>query len=807
MGKGGDSSTANAEPLPAPGSPGRASLTGEAAFAPFLDASFNATEFASAALARTHLSAAAQTHQMQESIRRLNSILRGEVSSKQHELLAQVGHLREAEPALRRITSAADGLQAELRRACSEVQEPYLRLRRDAVKLHNLQGTVELLRHAMQRLKLTQKLKQQMGKAEGSTSLDLAKAAKLLTDVAVVGSEADLSGIDVLEADEGFLRDAGQQVRTQAQAALLQGLGTLSQADVGSALQVYFNLDELNEAVVGTVERASSQFARAVKDALDSKKLSAGAASAGGGLLGGPGAATRADAPAPGTSAKWQEVLWQRLGKIFEQLHLSAVTVWHLQRVLVKKRDPLTHVCFMDAYLATEETPLPSDAAWDVMVKVLESAMAAAAAPARGGFVRESLTAQYPRLALLLESTFQRLVQDTDVKGVPPAVVSEQLNELLATAAPFQHAHQGAALARISDAVQAAFQGGTRPLPTAAELQKCIARLHDELKAAGDSPRLAALTARSVGKALQLMAEKAEYMAATGPEVRSITGPCTSAQLRNIALSSALQEVHRSLATLLPRMPPAAAAVLTAPLDAIRTVAIEAVLPLFKAMVEAAEQHLLRMHGEGLGQEGPGELHTSGYMRDLTHHLSHCRLEYLSKFMPAPSPHVHSFAAALVQRMASRVLIFFVRHASLLRPLSDTGRLQLAKDMADLEAAVGQSLVPLEHIGTPFRMLRAFRPLLFLDTAAILDSPLVQALPPSIVLHHLYSRAPQSLQSPHTRSGFTAAQYSLWLDQHTSEDVLRFIRSALTACQTKAEHEPGFDEVFPVMMKLCKAAS
>ena len=56
-----------------------------------------------------------------------------------------------------------------------------------------------------------------------------------------------------------------------------------------------------------------------------------------------------------------------------------------------------------------------------------------------------------------------------------------------------------------------------------------------------------------------------------------------------------------------------------------------------------------------------------------------CRLEYLSKFMPAPSPHVHSFAAALVQRMASRVLIFFVRHASLLRPLSDTGRLQLAK--------------------------------------------------------------------------------------------------------------------------------
>ena len=91
--------------------------------------------------------------------------------------------------------------------------------------------------------------------------------------------------------------------------------------------------------------------------------------------------------------------------------------------------------------------------------------------------------------------------------------------------------------------------------------------------------------------------------------------------------------------------------------------------------------------------------------------------------------------------------------------------------------------------------------------SGICVSSLLQAMPASVVLHHLYSRAPQSLQSPHTRSRFTPAQYSLWLDQHTSEDVLRFIRSALTACQTKAEHEPGFDEVFPVMMKLCKAAS
>jgi len=44
-----------------------------------------------------------------------------------------------------------------------------------------------------------------------------------------------------------------------------------------------------------------------------------------------------------------------------------------------------------------------------------------------------------------------------------------------------------------------------------------------------------------------------------------------------------------------------------------------------------------------------------------------------------PSPHVPSYTAALVERLARRVLAFFVRHAALLRPLSQAGKLQLAK--------------------------------------------------------------------------------------------------------------------------------
>ena len=41
-------------------------------------------------------------------------------------------------------------------------------------------------------------------------------------------------------------------------------------------------------------------------------------------------------------------------------------------------------------------------------------------------------------------------------------------------------------------------------------------RMHEELKSAGGSARLASQVASCISKALQLLAEKAEYMAATG---------------------------------------------------------------------------------------------------------------------------------------------------------------------------------------------------------------------------------------------------------------------------------------------------
>lgn len=79
--------------------------------------------------------------------------------------------------------------------------------------------------------------------------------------------------------------------------------------------------------------------------------------------------------------------------------------------------------------------------------------------------------------------------------------------------------------------------------------------------------------------------------------------------------------------------------------------------------------------------------------------------------------------------MAARILTFFVRHAALVRPLSEEGKLRIARDIGELEFAVSQHLFPAERLGPAYRALRALRPLLFLDTNAIPTSSLLSVHP------------------------------------------------------------------------------
>ena len=159
MGKGGKTTQAAEE---------AAQLLASDKFRPFLDASFDAAGFASRSLAETHTTAQAQTEQLQFGVAALDSALRQLVLRNQEDLIAQTARLAEAESAVQRISLSVRSLQMVAARVRVEVADPYQQIATRTRQLQNLQATVDLLRHVIHRLKLVQKLRQQMGAANGA---------------------------------------------------------------------------------------------------------------------------------------------------------------------------------------------------------------------------------------------------------------------------------------------------------------------------------------------------------------------------------------------------------------------------------------------------------------------------------------------------------------------------------------------------------------------------------------------------------------------------------------------------------------
>lgn len=274
-----------------------AALLASDQFRPFRADSFDPASFASRSLAEGGgTTAQAQTEALQAGVAALDGALRGLVLRHQGELLAQAGRLADGEAAVQRITLSVRSLQMVAARVRAEVAEPYAQIAARTQQLANLQASVDLLRHAIHRLKLVQKLRAQMGGVEGAgecrapavlgrgqgprgpstwggragggrfrspsccdakhlplhtpprldpppTStptgsggiLEVAKAAKLLSEIAAVDAEADLSGVEAVEADAEFLATAAAVVRSQTEVRVRCGCGAVCSVRVRHA--------------------------------------------------------------------------------------------------------------------------------------------------------------------------------------------------------------------------------------------------------------------------------------------------------------------------------------------------------------------------------------------------------------------------------------------------------------------------------------------------------------------------------------------------------------------------------------------
>ncbi|MCL7028996.1 hypothetical protein MKW94_012421 [Papaver nudicaule] len=635
--------------------------------------------------------------------------------------------------------------------------------------------------------------------------LDLSKAAQFHHEIHTLCEENSLSGISVIDEELVWLSEIGNKVRSEGMKVLERGMEGLNQAEVGSGLQVFYNLGELRPTVDSLINKYKNQGIKSISVALDMKSISA----SGGNF--GPGGIQRSGTPQIGGGGKAKEALWKRINTCMDQIHSIVVAVWHLQRVLSKKRDPFTHVLLLDEVMQ-EGDPILTDRVWEALVKSFANQMKSAFTAS--SFVKEIFTAGYPKLYTMLENLLERISHDTDVKGVLPAISSEGKDQMVAAIDLFQTNFLALCLSRLSDQVNSIFPVSSRgSVPSKDQISRIALRVQEEIEAVKLDGRLTLLVLREIGKVLRLLAQRAEYQISTGPEARQVTGPATSAQLRNFTLCQHLQEIHTRISSTMLTLPSIASEVLSESLGAIYGVACDSVTSLFQAMLDRLEACILQIHDQDFGVQGMDAVmdnSASPYMEELQRYVLHFRSEFLVRLLSGSSStntlssNTETICTRLVRTMASRVLIFFIRHAALVRPLSESGKLRMARDMAELELAVGQNLFPVEQLGAPYRALRAFRPVIFLETSQLGASPLLQDLPPSVILHHLYSRGPDELQSPLQRNKLTPLQYSLWMDSQGEDQIWKGIKATLDdyAANIRVRGDKEFSPVYPLMLRV-----
>lgn len=236
--------TSTATPTTATASP-LDTLASDPIFSVFLSSSFSSTDFSSAAL--TSGSPASTAEKLQNAIRLLESQLRSEVLSRHDHLLSQLSSLHHADHALSTVRSSVLSLQSSLRRTRSELSDPLTSIRTLTAQLQNLHTSSDLLHHSIRALRLSSKLRSLA--SDDPERLDLAKAAQLHCEILALYNEYDLAGIDVVDAELEWVRETGDKLRNEAMRVLERGMEGLNQAEVGTGLQVFYNLGELRQAI------------------------------------------------------------------------------------------------------------------------------------------------------------------------------------------------------------------------------------------------------------------------------------------------------------------------------------------------------------------------------------------------------------------------------------------------------------------------------------------------------------------------------------------------------------------------------
>ncbi|CAB3988381.1 Conserved oligomeric Golgi complex subunit 5 [Paramuricea clavata] len=666
-------------------------LREDTTFEKFLEKDFDAKGYANNVIQSRAIGECLE--KLADGVRLLDKELHSQVVTRHEDLLQQATGIETLEGVLQMMTSRITSLQLSIERIHQQISDPYEKIRTRTSQLRRLQTTCDLLRRVIRISYLTKRLESQLKGGVKETT----KAAQSLNELGYLMEGVDLSGIEVLDKDIDWIKNARKEVTSQAQNMLTQGMETQNQTQVATALQVFHNLGSLQQTVETYVQSLREDLKSTIANTLDIQNLmyAQNTNSA-------PG---RAAIPAPGNTAMWRATLWTGMEKLMDKIYSCCGKVHHVLKVLSKKRDPVTHVCFMQEILK-ENKKSGILTFWESITITLREEFTGAAQ--KSPFLKQAFEGEYPKLLRLYNELWTRLQQFVNT-GNPSNVYTGGVADVVYglfhlyqdthtspedflknSLSGFENAYLSRSLSRLFDPINLVFPAGAQAPPSRDEVAGIVKTIASELNVANVDASLSVSVSRNVEKTIQLYTAKSEQLLVTSADAYQVEMDISGAQQKNSVIVNMLYEMHQATTKILGNIsfPKHAKEAISIALKDLLALIENAVEPLLLSMQKRMEEIVYKIHSEDFSNvqlsvniSDTPEAPCSSYINELQDFITHVNRNVLSLY------NCGDFLVNRLNFMAARVLHVFVRHVSLLRNLGEGGKLRLAADMAQVRGS------------------------------------------------------------------------------------------------------------------------
>ena len=171
------------------------------------------------------------------------------------------------------------------------------------------------------------------------------------------------------------------------------------------------------------------------------------------------------------SNAVFRANLWIRVERLMDHIQTSHTQVALLTTVLAKRRDPVTHMTFMEQ-LDAQLFPQPSSIFWEETAKIISTEFRASSSASSQ--LSQALETEYPRLLGLFKDLLSRLELAQSSSEYSPEVT------VRVSLASFETAFLSRSFSRVSDPVNLAVS--SRNPPTSVDVDNVAKTFRSELQ-------------------------------------------------------------------------------------------------------------------------------------------------------------------------------------------------------------------------------------------------------------------------------------------------------------------------------------